>query len=429
MTLDDWLTRLERLHPQEMDLGLHRVRQVFERLGGRRPAPKVITVAGTNGKGSVVAALDALLRGHGLKVGVTTSPHLHRFNERIVLAGREASDAAIISAFERIEELRGSISLTYFEFAILAAFELMADADLDVAVLEVGLGGRLDAVNIVDADVTVISSVDLDHEAWLGPDRESIGREKAGILRAGRPLVIGEDDPPRSVLDRAAELGLPVYRAGRDFHWRETAAGAAFRGGPQQCVELSSLPPPRLLPANLAAALQAASLLLELDAERVHDALFELDLPGRVQRRQGPEGAWILDVAHNPHALAALVSQIGTERRWVAVFGTFRDKRAERMFELLAPCVTAVHLAPTPGSRGQSAAELAGRLSQIQAGLPRWEHGDIESALTAARDSARAASQGAGCGQEQGVLVVGSFTLVAAAGAWLDQVCKGATAS
>lgn len=418
MTLEDWLTRLERLHPKEMDLGLDRVRQVFERLGARRLAPKVITVAGTNGKGSVVAALNALFGAHGLKVGVTTSPHLHRFNERIVVGGREASDAAIIDAFERIERVRDDISLTYFEFAILAAFELMADADLDVAVLEVGLGGRLDAVNIIDADVAVISSIDLDHEAWLGSDRETIGREKAGILRQGRPLVIGEDDPPQSVLDRAAELEAPVYRAGRDFHWRETTQGAAFCGGRQQQLELPCLPPARLLSANLAAALQAASLLLELDAARVHDAFFELDLPGRAQRRQGPECAWILDVAHNPHALAALVSQIGTERRWVAVFGTFRDKRTELMLELLEPCVASVHLAPIPGPRGQSAAELAERLNDVVPTLPRRAHGDIDSALNAALLDARRLGHG--------ILVVGSFTLVAGAERWLDSGYGGA---
>ena len=417
MTLNDWLVRLERLHPQEMDLGLQRLRQVFERLGARRPAPQVITVAGTNGKGSVVATLDALFRAEGLKVGVTTSPHLHHFNERIVIAGRVASDADIIKAFERIERARGSISLTYFEFAILAASELMADSDLDVAVLEVGLGGRLDAVNLIDADVAVISSVDLDHEAWLGSDRETIGREKAGILRRGRPLVIGELQPPQSVLDRADELEVPVYRAGFDFHWVETTAGAMFRGGREHHLELGCLPPARLLPSNIAAALQAASLLLELVPAHVHDALTGLDLPGRAQHRQVMGSDWILDVAHNPHALAALVAKIGTERRWVAVFGTFRDKRADRMLELLEPCVAAVHLAPTPGSRGQSAAELAGRLSEVVPSLPRRQHGDIEAALVAARRDA--------CRQALGILVVGSFTLVAAADRWLDSACGG----
>ncbi|MCC5871464.1 MAG: bifunctional folylpolyglutamate synthase/dihydrofolate synthase [Gammaproteobacteria bacterium] len=417
MTLDDWLARLERLHPREMDLGLERLRQVFERLGGRRPAPTVITVAGTNGKGSVVATLQALFRQHGWRVGVTTSPHLHRFNERIVITGQTASDADIMTAFERIERARGNITLTYFEFAILAAFELMADAELDVAVLEVGLGGRLDAVNLIDADVAVISSVDLDHEAWLGPDRETIGREKAGILRHGQPLVVGELDPPQSVLDRAAELEVPVYRAGRDFHWDETPGGAIFRGGAERQVELGCLPQAQLLPANLAAALQAASLLLELVPAHVHDALAGLDLPGRAQRRWALGSEWILDVAHNPHALAALVERIGTERRWVAVFGTFGDKRSDRMLELLEPCVTAVHLAPTPGSRGQSAAALGQRLVVVAKALPRQEHGDVAAALGAALDDARRLGQG--------VLVVGSFTLVAAAERWLEAACKG----
>lgn len=419
MSLDDWLTRLERLHPKEMDLGLERLQQVFDRLGSRRPAAKVVTVAGTNGKGSVVAALDALFRAHGWKVGATTSPHLHRFNERIVIGGRVASDAAIIAAFERIESARGSVSLTYFEFAILAAFELMADADLDIAILEVGLGGRLDAVNLIDADVAVISSVDLDHEAWLGPDRESIGREKAGILRHGHPLVIGEFDPPRSVLAHAAALDVPVYLAGRDFHWQETAAGAVFRGGREPQVVLQSLPEPRLFGANIAAALQAASLLLELTAAHVHDALTGLELPGRTQRREALGAPWILDVAHNPHALAALVAQIGTERRWVVVFGTFRDKRAEIMLGLLEPCVARVHLVPTPGARGQSAAEIAERLSDVAPAVPRQGHEDIPAALEAALSDAR--------GLGHGILVVGSFTVVAAAQRWLEAGCGGAS--
>lgn len=424
MTLDEWLARLERLHPQEMDLGLERVRRVFDRLGARRPASKVVTVAGTNGKGSVVAALDAVLRAHGLKVGVTTSPHLHRFNERIVIAGREVSDEAIVDAFERIEAARQDTSLTYFEFAILAALELMADAAVDVALLEVGLGGRLDAVNLIAADVAVISSVDLDHEAWLGPDRETIGREKAGILRHGRPLIIGEQHPPQSVLDRARELGVPVYRAGHDFHWQETAAGAMFRGGGQQQVKLAALPAAHLLPSNLAAALQAASLLLELVPAHVHDALDGLQLPGRVQRRAALGSDWILDVAHNPHALAALVAQIGqitVERRWVVVFGTFRDKRAERMFELLEPLAAGVHLAPTATARGQSATELAGRLAEVAAGVPRREHEDVASALQAAAADARASGHG--------ILVVGSFTLVAAADRWLESACPEQAAS
>ncbi|TVS08611.1 MAG: bifunctional tetrahydrofolate synthase/dihydrofolate synthase [Gammaproteobacteria bacterium] len=411
--LQQWLTHLEQLHPKEMDLGLDRVRAVWKRLGSPRPAQRVITVAGTNGKGSVVAALQAVLAGHGLRVGVTTSPHLHRFNERIVITGAEASDGDIVAAFERIDAARQDISLTYFEFAILAAIDLMARAALDVAVLEVGLGGRLDAVNVIDADVAVISSVDLDHEAWLGDDRESIGYEKAGILRSGRPVVIGETAPPRSVLKRAAELEAPVYQFGRDFRWLDAQQGGRFEGRSYAAVCIEGLPAAALLPSNLAAALQAASLLpLELDPGRVHDALDGLHLPGRMQTLGHGGLEWMLDVAHNPHAAAELVARLDADARWVAVFGTFRDKQVGRMVELLAPRVEKLFLAPTPGGRGQTAEELEQRLAAVVPSLPRSSFAAAGDAMAAASEYART--------HDCRVLVAGSFTLVASAATWLN---------
>lgn len=411
--LQQWLTHLEQLHPKEMDLGLDRVRAVWAQLGSPRPARRVITVAGTNGKGSVVAALQAVLASHGLRVGVTTSPHLHRFNERIGITGSEASDADIVAAFERIDAARQDISLTYFEFAILAAIDLMARADLDVAVLEVGLGGRLDAVNLIDADVAVISSVDLDHEAWLGDDRETIGYEKAGVLRAGRPVVIGERSPPQSVLRRAAELEAPVFQLDRDFRWLDRQQGGRFEGGYDQALCIEGLPAAALLPSNLAAALQAASLLpLELDPARVHHALDGLRLPGRMQTLQQHGLDWMLDVAHNPHAVAELVARLDAQARWVAVFATFRDKRVDRMLERLAPRIEKLFLAPTPGSRGQSAEELELRLAAVVPSLPRSSFGSAGDAMAAAGEYARTH----GCQ----VLVAGSFTLVAAASRWLS---------
>lgn len=411
--LEQWLARLEKLHPKEMDLGLDRVRTVWQRLGAPLPGRRVVTVAGTNGKGSVVAALDAVLRAHGLAVGVTTSPHLHRFNERIAIGGVEARDEAIVAAFERIDRARADISLTYFEFAILAAIELLAGADLDVAVLEVGLGGRLDAVNIIDADIAVISSVDLDHEAWLGPDRDAIGFEKAGILRPGRPVVIGDPDVPHTVLARAAELNAPVHLIGRDFDWIEGRSGAAFEGGVDRALALAPMPPLRLLSSNVACALQASALLLlELDPTRVHDALAGLELPGRMQRRQQGGVDWLLDVAHNPHAVRALLGHLDADQRWLAVFGAFADKRVETMASLLGERVERLFLVPTQGSRGLGADELAERIAGTGLTAPVHCFASTEAALAAASEEAGRSNLR--------VVVAGSFTVVAVAAAWLE---------
>ena len=412
-TLADWLGYLERIHPTEMDLGLARVRTVWNRLGSPRPARHVITVAGTNGKGSTVAALDALLRAHGWHSGTTTSPHLVRFNERITVGGETVSDASIIEAFERIEAARADVSLTYFEFAMLAAIDIMARAGLDAAVLEVGLGGRLDAANVIDADIAVITAIALDHEAWLGTDREAIGREKAGILRQGCPLVIGETDPPASVLAAAAALAAKVHRRGGGFDLTPDPAGRwAFHGGADGDVRLDDLPEPRLHPDAIAAALEVLTLLpVALSAARVHHALVDLTLPGRMQRATAGGVELILDVAHNPHAVAALVARLLPGTRYVAVLGTFRDKRVEIMAELLATKVTELFLAPTPGPRGQSAEDLADRLAVVLPDTVLRPCDSVAAALSVA--AAQARKVGAT------ILVLGSFTMIAAAHRWL----------
>ncbi|HWU71156.1 MAG TPA: Mur ligase family protein, partial [Pseudoxanthomonas sp.] len=231
--LADWLDYIERQHPRSIEMGLDRVREVAQRLGLKQPAKRTITVGGTNGKGSTVAFIEAIARAGGWKVGAYTSPHLLRYNERVRIDGEEVGDAALIEAFEAVEAARGDVPLTYFEFGTLAALWLFQRSVLDLAVLEVGLGGRLDAVNIVDADVAVITTVDIDHVDWLGPDRESIGAEKAGIARAWKPLVLGEIDPPSSVLRRAYAIGASAIRAGSDYfhepidaaHWRWREVG------------------------------------------------------------------------------------------------------------------------------------------------------------------------------------------------------------
>ena len=216
-TLPAWLAYIERQHPQAIEMGLDRVRDVASRMGLGRPARRVVTVAGTNGKGSTVAFIEAIARAAGLRTGAYTSPHLFDYRERVRIDGADADDGALVQAFAAVEAARGDAPLTYFEFGTLATLWLFERAGLDLAILEVGLGGRLDATNLVDADVAVITTVDLDHQDWLGPDRESIGAEKAGIARAWKPLVLGEDDPPASVLRHAYALGASAIRAGSDF--------------------------------------------------------------------------------------------------------------------------------------------------------------------------------------------------------------------
>lgn len=316
-----WLEQIQQLHPQEIDLGLERVQQVADRLQLARPAPFVITVTGTNGKGSHVATLDALFRAQGLRVGCYTSPHLVRYNERVCIQGIPVSDQALVLAFDQIEAVRGNISLTYFEFGTLAALVIFAEAALDVAVLEVGMGGRLDAVNIVDADIVIVTNIDLDHQEWLGNTRELIAIEKAGVFRRGIPVVCAEEAPPHTLLDAAAVLGCPVHLPGRHYHWsladnnqRWSWQGRDHTGA---TLQLTHLPVPQLALSNVASALQAAVLSgLLADLNKVAAALTQLDLPGRQQwlTVSGTRARVMVDVAHNPHAAAALAARLKNER-------------------------------------------------------------------------------------------------------------------
>src|SRR5579885_588966 len=262
-TLADWLDYQQRIHPRAIELGLDRVREVWQRLGAPRPAPLVVTVGGTNGKGSTVAFLEAMLRAAGRRVGAYTSPHLRRYNERVRVCGAEVGDAALIDAFTRIEAARGAVPLTYFEFGTLAALWIFAQSGLDAAVLEVGLGGRLDAVNLIDADAAIVTTVDLDHQDWLGNDRDSIGREKAGIFRPGRPAVIGTRTPPAGLIAEAERIGARLLRAGRDFHITPMVDAWCWRCG----AEALTLPEPMLAAPcqidNVAAAIAAWHALRE----------------------------------------------------------------------------------------------------------------------------------------------------------------------
>jgi dihydrofolate synthase/folylpolyglutamate synthase len=334
----------------------------------------VITVGGTNGKGSTVAFLEALLAADGRRVGSYTSPHLLRYNERVRIAGHEASDAALVDAFERIESARGDLGLTYFEFGTLAALLLFAEAGLDVAVLEVGLGGRLDAVNIVDADCAVVTSIDLDHVDYLGDTREKIGFEKAGIFRGGRPAICADPAPPQTLVNHAAAIGAELWLFGRDFRYEGQAGSERQQWsyvGPT--MRRSALAYPALRGANqlintsaALAALEALRERLPVSAQDVRLGLANVELPGRFQVLPG-RPAIVLDVAHNPHAAAALAQNLGGMgffRYTYAVFGAMRDKDIAGVVKHLKGevdhwCVTDL---PTPRAASAEAleAELRG---------------------------------------------------------------------
>jgi len=363
--LAEWLSYIERAHPRAWDLGLDRVRQVALRLDVLPPAPRNIVVAGTNGKGSTCIYAEALLRSTGLSVGTTLSPHLFRFNERIRVDGAPVADAVIVDAFERIESVRGEVTLTYFEYGILAALTVFRAARVDVTVLEVGLGGRLDAVNLVDADVSVITNIGLDHQDYLGPDLESIGAEKAGILRQGARCVFGDPRVPDSVVARSEELGAPLLVRQRDFgiHLRSPTAAAKdwhFWGtSAAGCIDAERLERPSVALANAASALQAVLTLgVKDDPRALCAAAANARLPGRFECRRLEGRDCILDVAHNPHGAAFFAEQIGDAEhggRTVAVMGCLKDKDAAGIVAALQDQVDEWIFVDTGTSRGQSA--------------------------------------------------------------------------
>ncbi|WP_245682189.1 bifunctional folylpolyglutamate synthase/dihydrofolate synthase [Billgrantia gudaonensis] len=399
-----------------IDLGLDRVVAVARRMAllDRPLAGGVITVAGTNGKGSTVALLDALARSHGLTTATYTSPHLLRYNERLRLNGREADDATLIAGFEAVETARldgEPVSLTYFEAGTLGALWVMAQCPPDLAILEVGLGGRLDAVNVIDADVAVITTVAHDHAAYLGDDIEGIGREKAGILRAGRPAVLGSSTLPASVHDAVRERGAVPFALGEQYRrsecgaagWRWTGMGA--RGEP---LEVDGLPDPGLPLDNAATALQAlAQAKGELDAQACRQALGRVTLPGRLQWL----GQWCLDVGHNPHAASYVAERLAARpcsgRTWV-LLGMLADKDADGVIAGLAPLADAWVTVSLEGERARSAADLAERI--------------VERGGRVAYQAATPVAGGAWLAErlaaEDRVLVCGSFFTVAAILAW-----------
>lgn len=405
--LPAWLARLEARHPKTIELGLERVGQVWRRLGGT-PAFPIVTVGGTNGKGSVCAYLEAILGAAGYKVGRYTSPHLVRFNERIRVAGQEAADADIVAALAAVEAVRGEVSLTYFEHTTLAALWLFQREGVEAAVLEVGLGGRLDAVNLFDADCAVVTPVDLDHMDYLGPDREAIGFEKAGIFRPGRPAVCADPEPPASLLRHAEAIGARLLRLGRDIlveagaaDWLCRVDGRVYPALPRPAM------PGRHQLANAAAAIAALDVLRErlpVAMAALRAGLAGARMPGRFQV-VGLTPLRILDVGHNPHAaraLAANLADLPPGGRRLAVLAMLADKDADGVIAPLAGTVDHWYVAGLAGPRGRPAADLAARLAAR--GLAHTACPDVAAAW-------RAACQAAGPADT--ITAFGSFHTVA----------------
>ncbi|MEY2947457.1 MAG: Bifunctional protein FolC [Pseudomonadota bacterium] len=363
-TLSEWLAHCEQLHPQAIDMGLDRVRQVAQRMNLRLTMP-VITVAGTNGKGSTCALLEAIYLQAGYKTGVYTSPHLVHFEERCRLVGESPQAVVFATAFECVEAARQDTSLTYFEFSTLAILKMLSDAELDVVILEVGLGGRLDAVNIIDPDCAIITSIDLDHTALLGTDRDSIGLEKAGIMRAGRSVVISDPVPPESVVKQAQALGADAWLLGKDFNFSGDQLQWSWAGRGRR---YSGLAYPALRGANqllnasgVLAALEVMRPQLPVTAQAIRNGLAMVELTGRFQIVPG-EPVLVLDVAHNPHSVAALAANLdamGFYPTTHAVFGAMADKDLDSMLKKLLPLVDAWYFTDLPLPRASSAQQLA----------------------------------------------------------------------
>ncbi|NEX61634.1 bifunctional tetrahydrofolate synthase/dihydrofolate synthase [Noviherbaspirillum galbum] len=416
-SLADWLAKLETMHPKAIDMGLERVAQVRDRLGIRFECP-VITVGGTNGKGSTCAMLESILMQAGYRVGVYTSPHLIHFNERARLNGDIVSDADLVAQFEAVEAAREGVSLTYFEFTTLAILRLFAQAGLDAVVLEVGLGGRLDAVNIIDADVAIVTSVDIDHAEYLGDTREKIGFEKAGIFRPGRTAICGDPVPPQSLIDHAQAIGADLWLFGRDFNYSGDKQQWNF-GGRSQRRNALGYPALRganqLLNASAAlAALEALRHRLPIGAQEVRNGLVMVDLPGRFQVLPGRPTV-ILDVAHNPHAAATLAQNLdnmGFHPYTFAVFGAMQDKDIVGVVRQLKDKVDHWCLTDLPLPRAAKASELVAKLAEagvVPSSLPGSER-TIASFATPAQAFADARSR---AGENDRIAVFGSFLTVA----------------
>ncbi len=423
-SLADWLGWLEQSHPKEIDLGLDRIRQVAERLDLLKPRAKVITVAGTNGKGSCVTAAAGLLQTAGFSAGVYTSPHLLHYAERIQINGKPVADELICAAFETIADAAAEISLTYFEYGTLAALVIFKQQDVDYMVLEVGLGGRLDAVNIIDADVAVITSIAVDHQDWLGDNREDIGREKAGILREQQLCVCADPNPPQTILALAKQLNTSAHFIERDFSFCVQGQSWLWHGktATGDDVHLSSMRAPHLPLPSMAAALQAVQLLnIELTAEQIEQSLLNLVLAGRFQKLTFQGREFILDVAHNPAATEYFAKRLRADPaagKTFAVVAMMSDKDHSASLANLACLVNEwylLDLADIP--RAATPIALAENLAVFN--LQVKATGDIQSLMREILTHAQ---------PQDRILVFGSFFTVAAALAYMQadsQVFRG----
>ncbi len=416
-TLAEWLLLLETRHMKKIDMGLARVEQVKQRMGLAFSCP-VIMVGGTNGKGSTCSMLESILLRAGYRVGLYIKPHFIDFNERARINGVIASDAMLLTAFEEVEAQRGDISLSYFEFTTLAIMKLFSDIALDVVILEVGLGGRLDAVNVIDADVAIVTSVDIDHTDYLGTTREEIGFEKAGIFRPGQTVICGDPMPPKSLVDHAEALGSDLWLMGRDFNYMGDKQQWSYGGRHQR---RNSLAYPSLRGANqllnaaaALAALEALSDRLPVGAQDVRTGLATVELPGRFQVLPG-QPLVILDVAHNPHAAATLAQNLdnmGFYPYTYAIFGVMSDKDIDGIVQQLKGRVDHWCLTDLPLSRAVSAQQLKDKL--LEAGVePEFKPDaacSIECFDTPAAAFANALSR---AGENDRIVVFGSFLTVA----------------
>jgi len=414
-TLQEWLSLLEQRHPKEIDMGLARVSAVRDRMGLQYDCP-VIMVGGTNGKGSTCAMLESILLQAGYRVGLYSKPHFLDFNERARINGENCSDAQLVDAFEKVETARADTSLTYFEFTTLAICRLLADAQLDVVILEVGLGGRLDAVNVVDADVSIVTSIDIDHVDYLGDTRELIGFEKAGIFRPGKVAVCSDPAPPQSLIDHAEKTGADLWLFGRDFNYNGDKQQWNYGGRSQR---RNSLGYPSLRGANqllnasaVLAALEALKDRLPVGAQEVRSGLVMVELPGRFQVLPGRPSI-ILDVAHNPHAAAALAQNLdnmGFHPYTYAVFGSMLDKDIDGVLAHMGAKVDHWLVTDLPLPRAATAQQLE---EKLRASGALNEAEKTVSCFASPEEAYRSAVSKAG--ENDRIVVFGSFLTVAGA--------------
>jgi dihydrofolate synthase/folylpolyglutamate synthase len=415
-TLPAWLALLESRHAEtHIDMGLDRVRAVKERISLQFSCP-VIMVAGTNGKGSTCAMLESVLLHAGYRVGLYIKPHFLDFNERARINGEMASDAMLIEAFNAVEAQRGDIALTYFEFTTLAIMHLISKADVDVAILEVGLGGRLDAVNVIDADVSIVTSIDIDHKAYLGDTREEIGFEKAGIFRHGKTAICSDPLAPQSLIEHAADIGADLWLIGRDFNFQGDQQQWSYGGRTQR---RNSLAYPALRGANqllnasaALAALEALRMQLPCGAQEVRTGLALVELPGRFQVLAG-RPTTVLDVAHNPHASATLAQNLGAmgfHRYTYAVFGIMDDKDIDGVIAPMAGLVDHWCLTDLPSPRSASSAALAEKVAALRPAGAKDSDFSVSSFADPAAAFANAVSRAE---ENDRIVVFGSFYTVA----------------